>query len=385
MKVLFVVSDSTAHGGTEILTFNLMRELQNLGIDCYLISRYIYNGENSHVLNMTPTQFSRYQRLLNNPLNKLLGNKLSDNFLKKVIRKIAYKVQVDWIINHTYDLCSAIPTDGPWKTAQVFHWSVVGYENNLKSVIHNKSFIPRTLSMGLLKANIKKWHKSIPHFDNLICLTNSALAEIQNVFHLSAHNKIALIPDPLMQSQESTEVSSLNNKTIVYVGRLSHEKGVMRLLRIWKHLSPQLVDYTLTIYGDGYMQDEMKQFIKSNNLPRIELKGFSSDLKNIYTHADLCLMTSDTEGFGMVLIEAMYYGVPCISFDCPISPKEIIADAGLTVKCFDEIAYANVVVGLLKNKEKVKYLQQAAIDRAKDFYINKVTKLWQQMLNSKNT
>ena len=78
MKVLFVVSDSTAHGGTEILTFNLMRELQNLGIDCYLISRYIYNGENSHVLNMTPTQFSRYHRLLNNPLNKLLGNKLSD-------------------------------------------------------------------------------------------------------------------------------------------------------------------------------------------------------------------------------------------------------------------------------------------------------------------
>lgn len=381
MKVLFVVSDSTAHGGTEILTFNLMRELQNLGIDCYLISRYIYNGENYHVLNMTPTQFSRYHRLLNNPLNKLLGNKLSDNFLKKVIRKIAYKVQVDWIINHTYDLCSAIPTDGPWKTAQVFHWSVVGYENNLKSVIHKKSFIPRILSMVLLKANIKKWHKSIPYFDNLICLTNAALSEIQNVFHLSAHNKIALIPDPLMQSQESTEISSLNNKTIVYVGRLSHEKGVMRLLRIWKHLSTQLVDYTLTIYGDGYMQDEMKQFIQSNNLPRIELKGFSSDLKDIYTHADLCLMTSDTEGFGMVLIEAMYYGVPCISFDCPISPKEIIADAGLTVKCFDEIAYTNVVVELLQNKERVKYLQQAAIDRAKDFYINKVTKLWQQMLN----
>ena len=50
MKVLFVVSDSTAHGGTEILTFNLMRELQNSGVDCYLISRYIYNGENSEFL-----------------------------------------------------------------------------------------------------------------------------------------------------------------------------------------------------------------------------------------------------------------------------------------------------------------------------------------------
>lgn len=382
MKVLFVVSDSTAHGGTEILTFNLMRELQNLGIDCYLISRYIYNGENSHVLNMTPTQFSHYHRLLNNPLNKLLGNKLSDNFLKKVIRKIAYKVQVDWIINHTYDLCSAIPTDGPWKTAQVFHWSVVGYENNLKSVIHNKSFIPRTLSMVLLKANIKKWHKSIPYFDNLICLTNAALSEIQNVFHLSAHNKIALIPDPLMQIQESTEVSSLDNKTIVYVGRLSHEKGVMRLLRIWKQVSAQLVDYTLKIYGDGYMIDEMAQFIQLNRISRVELMGFSSDLKNIYTHSDLCLMVSDTEGFGMVLIEAMYYGAPCISFDCPISPKEIIADAGVTISCFDEDAYADAVVALLNDKAKLKVLQERAITRAKDFYINKVVNLWLNMFNS---
>lgn len=382
MKVLFVVSDSTAHGGTEILTFNLMRELQRAGVDCYLISRYIYDGDNSHVLNMTQTGFLRYRQLLNSPLNKLLGNRLSDNFLKDVIRKIAYKMKVDWIVNHTYDLCSAIPTDGPWKTAQVFHWSVEGYENNLKSVIQNKSFIPRILSMMLLKACIKKWHKCIPDFDRLVCLTKAGHSEIQNVYHLSTHNKIALIPDPLMQTQESTEVSSLDNKTIVYVGRLSHEKGVMRLLRIWKQVSAQLVDYTLKIYGDGYMMDEMAQFIQLNNISRVELMGFSSDLKNIYTHTDLCLMVSDTEGFGMVLIEAMYYGAPCFSFDCPISPKEIIADAGVTISCFDEDAYADAVVALLNDKAKLKVLQERAITRAKDFYINKVVNLWLNMFNS---
>lgn len=383
MKVLFVVSDSTAHGGTEILTFNLMRELQNSGVDCYLISRYIYNGENSHVINVTQAEFSRYRQMLNSPLNKITGNRHSDTYLKEVIRKVAKELQVDWIVNHTYDMCAAIPTDGPWQTAQVFHWSVEGYENNLKSVIQKKSFVPRTLSFVSLRATIKRWHKAISQFDRLVCLTTAAFSEIKRIGQLATQSRICHIPDPLMQTQESTEVSSLNNKTIVYVGRLSHEKGVMRLLRIWKRISSQIEDYTLKIYGDGNMKDEMERYIHSQQLHRVELMGFSSDLKGIYTHADLCLMTSDTEGFGMVLIEAMYYGVPCISFDCPISPKEIIADAGVTISCFDEDAYANAVIELLNDKDKLKELQQKSIERAKDYYINKVTALWQQMLNSK--
>ena len=384
MKVLFVVFDSTAHGGTEILTFNLMRGLQNTGIDCYLISCNLYKGDNSHVLNMAHTELSQYRQLLNSPMNKLLGGKQSDAYLKEIIRKTANDLKVDWIVNHTYDMCAAIPFDGSWKTAQVFHWSVEGYERNLKSVVQQKSFLNRILSIISLRAKIRQWHKAIPQFDRQVCLTKAAYSEIQRVGKLTTPSGICHIPDPLMQSQECTEVSSLDNKTIVYVGRLSHEKGVMRLLRIWKQVSAQLVDYTLKIYGDGYMMDEMEQFIQSNSLPRVELMGYSSDLKGIYTNADLCLLTSDTEGFGMVLIEAMYYGVPCVSFDCLISPKEIIADAGIIVTCFDETAYANTVVGLLNDKGRLKELQLKSIARAKDFYIDKVISRWLNMLKSEN-
>ena len=381
MKVLFVVSDSTAHGGTEILTFNLMRELQGIGVECHLISRNLYEGDNQFVLNMRCAELLRYRKLLNSPLNKITGSLYSDTYLKDVIRKLAKELQVDWIVNHTYDMCAAIPTDGPWQTAQVFHWCVEGYENNLKSVIQKKSFVPRTLSFVSLRATIKRWHKAISQFDRLVCLTTAAFSEIKRISQLATQGHICHIPDPLMQTQESTEVSSLNNKTIVYVGRLSHEKGVMRLLRIWKCISSQIDDCTLKIYGDGNMKDEMERYIHSQQLSRVELMGFSSDLKEIYTHADLCLMTSDTEGFGMVLIEAMYYGVPCISFDCPISPKEIIADAGVIISCFDEDAYANAVIELLNDKDRLKELQRKSIERAKDFYINKVTALWLQMLN----
>ena len=119
-------------------------------------------------------------------------------------------------------------------------------------------------------------------------------------------------------------------------------------------------------------------------MEHIEFKGFEKDLEKIYTNADLCLMTSDTEGFGMVLIEAMYYGVPCVSFDCPVSPREIIGDAGVTVPCFDEEAYADAVVNLLQDSERMRTQQQKSIERARDFYIDKVIDKWMVLLNSKD-
>ena len=129
------------------------------------------------------------------------------------------------------------------------------------------------------------------------------------------------------------------------------------------------------------MREEMQQYITENGIKCVEFMGFCSDLESIYSGTDLCCMTSDTEGFGMVLIEAMYYGVPCISFDCPISPKEVIADAGIIVPCFDEELYADKVVSYLSDNELKRRLQQASVERARGFYINNVVKRWISMVN----
>lgn len=102
-------------------------------------------------------------------------------------------------------------------------------------------------------------------------------------------------------------------------------------------------------------------------------------MEDIYTHADLLLMTSDTEGFGLVLIEAMYYGVPCVSFDCPISPKEIISDAGITVPCFDEGTYAQKIVETLSDEKILMTLQHKAMCRARDFYLDKIIEKWRKL------
>lgn len=381
MKVLFIVSDANCRGGTEILAFNLLNELNKCGIECFLLSQYIYKGSNNNVISLTEKEFQIWQSLNNNPINKLTGYLFSDLYFRKLVSKYVRQYNINWVINHTYDLIGAIPHLRNVKTAQIFNWSIGGYEASLKLKIHQKSIIPFLASKITLDNSIKKWHGAIPNFTKLIVLTDSAKNELKSINKKIEDRQLITIPDPIMNNEKSATLSTLNNRCIVFVGRLSHEKGVMRLLRIWKKISDRVCDYTLRIYGEGYAKEEMQEYIKQNAIKRVEFMGFCSDLSSIYLNADLCCMTSDTEGFGMVLIESMYYGVPCISFDCPISPKEIIADAGITVPCFDEEEYANKVISYLNNNELKLNLQNKSIKRASQFFIENIAERWMSLLN----
>lgn len=376
MKILFIVSDANCRGGTEILAFNLLHELNKRGVESWLLSRYIYKGENPKVISFTEDEFKVWSFLNNFPINKLLGSLFSDLYFRKIITKYANTLKVDWIINHTYDLIGAIPTNRSYKTAQIFNWSINGYEETLRASIHNKALFKRIISSVSLEFSKIKWHRVLPEFSKLVVLTDSAHKEIKNTNLKVRDEDIVTIPDPLMKSNESKHLSSLNNKNIIFVGRLSHEKGVIRLLRIWKSVNIRLPDYTLRIYGEGHAKNEMKEYIKLNNIKNVEFMGFCSNIELIYLNADLCCLTSDTEGFGMVLIESMYYGVPCISFDCPISPKEIIADAGIIVPAFDEYEYVNKIVSYLNDNNLKQKLQYNSIKRAKSFYIKDVVERW---------
>lgn len=376
MKVLFTIANANLRGGTEILAFNLLHELNAAGMDCWLLSVVPYQGQDSRVVSFADDDYRTWERLQAKPENKLAGSARSDALLRSLIEAKAAELKVEWIINHTYDICAAIPTDGKFKTAQVFNWSIRGYEDSLTVIIRKKGILGRMLSSLSFSRQRARWHKALPKFTRLVVLTDAAHEEIMETCSTVNPEKLVTIPDPLMHNEGSQVLSNLKNKNLVFVGRLSREKGVMRVLRIWERIVKELPDYTLSIYGTGDMKPKMEAFVAEHKLPGVKFMGFCSDLAQIYTNADLLLMTSDSEGFGMVLIEAMYYGVPCITFDCPVSPKEIIADAGIAVPCFDEGLYANEVLILLLDSRRLKNLQIKAISRAQSYFVQNVINLW---------
>ena len=124
-----------------------------------------------------------------------------------------------------------------------------------------------------------------------------------------------------------SKCSSLKNKRFISVGRLSPEKGFLDLLKIYKRVLKKHNDWHLDIVGDGRERKILEDYILDNNLSsNITLHGFQGEdyINRLLDKSSIYLMTSYTESFGIVLIEAMSHGVPCIAFDSAEGAREII-------------------------------------------------------------
>ena len=379
---VFLIEDLNLLGGTEIQTINVANGLNSIGVPAIILSLNKYEGDCKYVVSFDNVELNTYRQVFESTKNKLLINKMSDAYLRKVLLNKLHEMGCKVLVNQTYDLVSALPFDSDIKIIQVFHWSLEGYEKTLIDAAKKKSLGVRKLSMWINDRRAKCRRKYLLKCDGVVLLTQSASVEFERALPSFDTNRISLIPNPLPYSVNAAQHSTLQNKNICFVGRLSVEKGCMRLLRIWEKVAAQLSEHTLSVYGDGACRGEMEEYIKVHNLQRVRLCGFECDLQKIYSNSDLLVSVSDSEGFGLVFIEAFYYGVPAVSFDCPVSPREVISDAGVLTPCFDEYTYANAVVELLRNADKMKELQNKAIDRAKCFYSNRIASEWEKLFVS---
>lgn len=180
-------------------------------------------------------------------------------------------------------------------------------------------------------------------------------------------------------------LSRLNKKRLVSVGRLSPEKGPMDLLRIYNRINEIHPDWKLDIIGDGPERAKMEEYILENNLSKnVTLHGFRNKdyIDDILHNSSIYLMTSFTESFGIVLIEAMSHGVPCIAFDSAEGARELIdhGENGFLVKDRDFSKYINRVFKLIDDKTLRETIGKNAYEEAKLYTGEVVIKLWIDLL-----
>ncbi|WP_158222786.1 glycosyltransferase family 4 protein [Rhodopirellula sp. MGV] len=115
------------------------------------------------------------------------------------------------------------------------------------------------------------------------------------------------------------------NRCIVGAGRLENEKGFDRLIRAFAVATKTHPDWTLKIYGDGRLRDELREFAATLGIiDRVEMPGWVQPLTPELAQASIFCLSSRYEGFPSVLLEAMSVGVPSISVDCESGPRAII-------------------------------------------------------------
>ena len=179
--------------------------------------------------------------------------------------------------------------------------------------------------------------------------------------------------------------SKLNKKRMVCVGRLSQEKGHMDLLKLYKRIYEVHPDWTLDIIGDGPERSKLEEYIKDNNLEKnVIMHGFKNKdfIDDILHNSSIYLMTSFTESFGIVLIEAMSHGVPCVAFDSAEGARELIdyGENGFLIKDRDFSKYIKNVLKLIEDKELREKLGKNAYEEAKAYTGDEVIKLWIDIL-----
>ncbi|WP_269235151.1 glycosyltransferase family 4 protein [Flavobacterium flavigenum] len=215
---------------------------------------------------------------------------------------------------------------------------------------------------------------AITKFDRVIFLSKKSAAE-WNFY------KAKIIPNSLWF--EPNLQSSLTSKVAIAIGRHSYEKGLDRLLPIWKEVSKQNPDWKLKIYGD-FTEDTT--FLK-NEIDKLQLQDIVDlllpvkDIEKVYEEASVFLMTSRFEGFGLALLEAMSFGLAVISFDCPIGPGNLIENNvdGILIPDNDSELYIKRLDFLIKNKELQNQLAKNAVKKASAFSKIEIMDLWEEL------
>lgn len=196
---------------------------------------------------------------------------------------------------------------------------------------------------------IDKWRtrqdeRIVRRFDKFVVLTNEDKGYWGNLPNLEVIPNAAKLV--------SKRYSDGKNKRVIAVGRLDYQKGFDRLIQVWELVQKtgKYTDWNLDIFGQGEWKEWLQLLIDEKYLSdTLHINKPTNRIYEEYAKSSIIVMTSNYEGFGMVLVEAMACGVPAIAFDCQCGPKDIIqpGENGLLVRNGDIEGLAAAMMKLM--------------------------------------
>lgn len=218
----------------------------------------------------------------------------------------------------------------------------------------------------LIKCKWALMERLAKNYEKFIVLTEGNKKEWTSL------QNIIVMPNPL-PFQSSVKVEQ-NSKTVICVGKIAYQKGQDLLIKAWKKVFEKYPEWELHFYGK-----ENLEFLDTRNLKyNIHFFPPVRNIEEKYLAASFYVMSSRFEGFGMVLIEAMEYGLPCVSFDCDYGPSDIIKEGedGFLVAPEDTEALAEKMIYLIENPEKRKEMGIKAKKNVQRFQAENIVADW---------
>jgi len=179
---------------------------------------------------------------------------------------------------------------------------------------------------------------------------------------------------------------NLSHKTnsVIACYRFDKIKRIDLLIQIWEQIDSKINGWTLNLYGDGELFDSIKNEVDSKTFNnKIVLHGSKKNSEIPYFESKIYTMTSKSESFSMVLLEAQAASVVVISFDVPTGPRNILSGKdSFLIKDNDIVEYSNKLLFLMQNEGEREEMAKKAYNNVQQFSKQKIMTKWHDLLSS---
>lgn len=359
-KLLYILTDIATNGGVDRIVFDKINAL----IDSYNTSILYLGNRNTpfygldskvktYNLPLRGKGILKYIHLIND--YKKLLNEIKPNLIIN-----ANSILLTWII----------PFIGKQKNVLELHQSYEGV----------KIFNDTNYGVGTLKNKFHFWLRDIvyPHYDKVVVLTN----DDKNKW---GYNNMIVIPN--FTNLYSSTPYTPDVKNIIWVGRLTYQKGADLLSEIWGEFRKRNHDWKLLIIGDEPGSDIKENLLASLhddlNVGRVKYVNSTSEIEMYYSQSSIYISSSRYEGLPLAMIEAITFGLPCVGFSIT-GNTDIIKNAenGYLIPKDDIGSFVDKLSDLCTDKEKRISFSKISIKRASMYSKPFVLDRWKTLINS---
>lgn len=373
-KLLFITYSLGKPGGVQSVLANLMNELCNK-FDITVLcldgnEKFIYDL-NSNIKTMILNSFGntksfRAMVFINKyfswlPKKQNLKNYIYQYGVYRLLKKWLIKnhQNYDTIISCRYTLSSMLSTM-KIINKKTWAWEHVNYRMG-----------------GLFWYTIMR-----PYYKNLKGIIYINKESEKHYKRINPHS--ILIHNIIGEPFESVPFIPLEKKEniVLFVGRLHPEKNIRQIVEMYSSLSNTNL-WKLVIIGDGPEKKYLDEFIHKNSVNNIVLIGNKNkeEVCKYMKKSKILVLASETEAFGLVLVESMFCSNALLSYDCEFGPSSIINEKnGFLVKHHDEKDFRKKFQILVDDEDLLKKLNKSSFEESKRWKKDNFLNLWENLL-----
>ncbi len=230
---------------------------------------------------------------------------------------------------------------------------------------------------------VRAFKHNYANIDYFTLLTPGLAREVGEMMR-GTRTKTVYIPNFLDHYPDEPDFAA-REKTVLAAGRLNYVKRFDKLIRIFAGVHERMPGWKLRIVGEGEERTALERLIRELRAnDYVELCGAmnSGEVEHEMCTAGVYAMTSSSEGFSYVVLEAQSCYLPSVAFDVRVGPPFLITDGadGFVVPDDDDAAFACRLEQLMRDDELRRTMGSAARVRSLDFSKEKIARLWYEIL-----